>query len=143
MAERANTEGLLSENNYRLLDEIRRQRTSDKTKLASASGFSWPTVNKLCEELKNSGYLSKETSLLDPTVGYMLGVAVGTREIKVRLSPPSTINGAESTGINSAKIRRWTFIPLPVDTSVSFQKRIRQNFWWNRQFSKSGQLQPH
>ena len=36
MAERANTEGLLSENNYRLLDEIRRQRTSDKTKLASA-----------------------------------------------------------------------------------------------------------
>lgn len=85
MAERANTEGLLSENNYRLLDEIRRQRTSDKTKLASASGFSWPTVNKLCEELKNSGYLSKETSLLDPTVGYMLGVAVGTREIKVSL----------------------------------------------------------
>ena len=60
MAERANTEGLLSENNYRLLDEIRRQRTSDKTKLASASGFSWPTVNKLCEELKNSGLAEDE-----------------------------------------------------------------------------------
>ena len=36
--------------------EKERQRTSDKTKLASASGFSWPTVNKLCEELKNGSY---------------------------------------------------------------------------------------
>lgn len=75
---------LLSENNYRLLDEIRRQRTNDKTKLAAASGFSWPTVNKLCEDLKNSGYLAEDLSLL-PTVGYMLGIAVGTREIKVSL----------------------------------------------------------
>lgn len=77
-------EALLSENNYRLLDEIRRQRTNDKTKLAAASGFSWPTVNKMCTELKDSGYLSEEMSLL-AMVGYMLGIAVGTREIKVSL----------------------------------------------------------
>ena len=54
-----------------LLDEIRRQRTNDKTKLAAASGFSWPTVNKMCTELKDSGYLSEEMSLL-AMVGYML-----------------------------------------------------------------------
>lgn len=84
MAEKEKQEGLLSENNYRLLDEIRRRQTSDKTKLAEASGFSWPTVNKLYEELKNRGYLSEDMSLR-PTVGYMLGIAVGTREIKVSL----------------------------------------------------------
>lgn len=85
MAEKEKQEALLSENNYRLLDEIRRQQTADKTKLSEASGFSWPTVNKLCEELRNRGYLAKEDLSLLPTVGYMLGIAVGTREIKVSL----------------------------------------------------------
>ena len=84
MAEKEKLDVLLPENDYRLLDEIRRQQTTDKTKLAAASGFSWPTVNKLCEDLKTSGYLTDDMALL-PTVGYMLGIAVGTREIKVSL----------------------------------------------------------
>ena len=53
MAEKEKQEALLSENNYRLLDEIRRQQTADKTKLSEASGFSWTTVSRLCEELRN------------------------------------------------------------------------------------------
>ena len=43
--------------------------------------------------------------------------------------PPSTRSGAESTATISAKIRRWIFMPLPVDASVSCRKQIRQNFW--------------
>ena len=42
---------------------------------------------------------------------------------------PNTRSGAESTATISARIRRWIFMPLLADTSVSYRKRIRQNFW--------------
>ena len=32
-------------------------------------------------------------------------------------------------GYNFSKTRRWIFMPLPVDASVSCRKQIRQNFW--------------
>lgn len=73
MAEKEKQEALLSENNYRLLDEIRRQQTADKTKLSEASGFSWPTVSRLCEELRNRNYLAKDDLSLLPTVGIYAG----------------------------------------------------------------------
>ena len=44
-------------------------------------------------------------------------------------SLPNTRSGAESTATISARIRRWIFMPLLADTSVSYRKRIRQNFW--------------
>ena len=77
--------GLLSENNYRYLMRFDGNEQAIRQNLHLLQVSHGQPYNKLCEELKNSGYLSKETSLLDPTVGYMLGVAVGTREIKVSL----------------------------------------------------------
>ena len=61
MAERANTEGLLSENNYRLLDEIRRQRTSDKTKLSHGQ----PSTN-FVKNLKTVVIFQKKHRFLIP-----------------------------------------------------------------------------
>ena len=55
----------------------------------------------------------------------------------------STGSGAKSTATISAKIRHWTYTPLPAGTSVLCRKRIQQNFWWNKRSPNFEQLLPH
>lgn len=70
---------------YALIDAIRRSGSSDRTILAAYSGLSWPTVKKSYTKLKELGILidANETSLtLNSSLGCILGISVGTREIK-------------------------------------------------------------
>ena len=47
----------LTENEYRIIDEIRRTQTNDKTYLSSVTNLSWPTVSKVIDSLKEKGYI--------------------------------------------------------------------------------------
>ncbi len=85
MAEKEKQEALLSDNNYRLLDEIRRQQTADKTKLSKHRDSLGRQSAGCARSCGTEITWQKDDLSLLPTVGYMLGIAVGTREIKVSL----------------------------------------------------------
>lgn len=55
---------------------------------------------------------------------------------------PNTRSGAGSMATISARIRRWTSMPLPVVISASCRKPRQQRFLWNRLFLNSEQLLP-
>ena len=77
----------LTENEYRIIDEIRRTQTNDKTYLSSVTNLSWPTVSKVIDSLKEKGYILEGEGpiSLNPEAVFYIGIAVGAREIKAVL----------------------------------------------------------
>ena len=110
---------------YRQYQQYSKVQTMLKNNLISLLDIAFPDANRLFTSPPRADGSKK---WVDFVVAF--GIASASVACLRRLLPPSTINGAESTATISAKVRRWTFIPPPVDTSVSFRKRIRQNFWW-------------
>ena len=123
---------------YRQYQQYSKVQTMLKNNLISLLDTAFPDANRLFTSPPRADGSEKWVDFVAA-----FGIASASVACLRRFLSSSTINGAESTATISAKIRRWTFMPPPVDTSVSFRKRIRQNFWWNRPFPSSGQLPPH
>ncbi len=109
---------------YRQYQQYSKVQTMLKNNLISLLDIAFPDANRLFTSPPRADGSKK-------WVGFVVAFGIASASVAClrRLLPPSTINGAESTATISAKIRRWTFMPPPVDTLVSCRKRIQQNFW--------------
>ena len=96
---------------YRQYQQYSKVQTMLKNNLISLLDTTFPDANRLFTS--------------PPLFGIASAFVAGLR----RPLLPNTRSGAESTATISARIRRWIFMPLLADTSVSYRKRIRQNFW--------------
>lgn len=72
-----------------IVDPIRREEISDKTTLANVSGLSWPTVNKLIDEVSNSKnrddypIFVEESYTINRYFSFHIGISIGATQIKV------------------------------------------------------------
>lgn len=81
--------------NSKLLNIIRCFGSADRNLLCNIMGMSWPTIQKSIEQLKEVGVISncigknenqeakKEEFLINPNVGYYIGISVGGSQMKV------------------------------------------------------------
>ena len=109
---------------YRQYQQYSKVQTMLKNNLISLLDTAFPDANRL---------FTSPPAPMAVRSGWTLSPLFGIASVSVvclrKPLPPSTRSGAESTATISAKIRRWIFMPLPVDASVSCRKQIRQNFW--------------
>ena len=109
---------------YRQYQQYSKVQTMLKNNLISLLDTTFPDANRLFTSppapmAARSGW----------TLSLLFGIASAFVAGLRRPLLPNTRSGAESTATISARIRRWIFMPLLADTSVSYRKRIRQNFW--------------
>ena len=109
---------------YRQYQQYSKVQTMLKNNLISLLDTTFPDANRLFTsppraDAARSGW----------TLSLLFGIASAFVAGLRRPLLPNTRSGAESTATISARIRRWIFMPLLADTSVSYRKRIRQNFW--------------
>ncbi len=109
---------------YRQYQQYSKVQTMLKNNLISLLDTAFPDANA-CLPVRPAPMAARSGW----TLSLLFGIASASVACLRKPLPPSTRSGAESTATISAKIRRWIFMPPPVDTSVSCRKRIRQNFW--------------
>ena len=122
---------------YRQYQQYSKVQTMLKNNLISLLDTAFPDVNLFTSPPRADG----SEKWVD-FVCHFFGTASASVACLRRHLPPSTRGGAGSTATILARRKHWIFTLLPVGTSVSYPKRIQQNFWWNRPFSSSGQLLP-
>ncbi|MFR5124182.1 MAG: IS110 family transposase [Neglectibacter timonensis] len=109
---------------YRQYQQYSKVQTMLKNNLISLLDTTFPDANRLFTSPPRADGSEKWVDFV-ATFGIASAFVAGLR----RPLLPNTRSGAESTATISARIRRWIFMPLLADTSVSYRKRIRQNFW--------------
>ena len=109
---------------YRQYQQYSKVQTMLKNNLISLLDTAFPDANRLFTSPPRTDGSEKWVDFVAT-----FGIASVSVVCLRKPLPPSTRSGAESTATISAKIRRWIFMPLPVDASVSCRKQIRQNFW--------------
>ena len=109
---------------YRQYQQYSKVQTMLKNNLISLLDTTFPDANRLFTSPPRADGSEKWVDFV-ATFWHCECVVAGLR----RPLLPNTRSGAESTATISARIRRWIFMPLLADTSVSYRKRIRQNFW--------------
>lgn len=109
---------------YRQYQQYSKVQTMLKNNLISLLDTAFPDANRLFTSPPRADGSEKWVDFVAT-----FGIASVSVVCLRKPLPPSTRGGAESTATISAKIRRWIFMPLPVDASVSCRKQIRQNFW--------------
>ena len=109
---------------YRQYQQYSKVQTMLKNNLISLLDTTFPDANRLFTSPPRADG-SEKWGTLSLLFGIASAFVAGLR----RPLLPNTRSGAESTATISARIRRWIFMPLLADTSVSYRKRIRQNFW--------------
>ena len=106
---------------YRQYQQYSKVQTMLKNNLISLLDTAFPDANRLFTSPPRADGSEKWVDFV-ATFWHCEGVCGLSKKAFTR-------SGAESTATISAKIRRWIFMPLPVDASVSCRKQIRQNFW--------------
>lgn len=109
---------------YRQYQQYSKVQTMLKNNLISLLDTTFPDANRLFTSPPRADGSEKWVDFV-ALFGIASAFVAGLR----RPLLPNTRSGAESTATISARIRRWIFMPLLADTSVSYRKRIRQNFW--------------
>ena len=109
---------------YRQYQQYSKVQTMLKNNLISLLDTTFPDANRLFTSPPRADGSEKWV-----TLSLLFGIASAFVAGLRRPLLPNTRSGAESTATISARIRRWIFMPLLADTSVSYRKRIRQNFW--------------
>ena len=109
---------------YRQYQQYSKVQTMLKNNLISLLDTTFPDANRLFTSPPRADGSEKWVDFV-ATFCIASAFVAGLR----RPLLPNTRSGAESTATISARIRRWIFMPLLADTSVSYRKRIRQNFW--------------
>ena len=109
---------------YRQYQQYSKVQTMLKNNLISLLDTTFPDANRLFTSPPRADGSEKWW-----TLSLLFGIASAFVAGLRRPLLPNTRSGAESTATISARIRRWIFMPLLADTSVSYRKRIRQNFW--------------
>ena len=118
---------------YRQHQQYSKVQTMLKNNLISMRDIAFPDTKRLLTSLPP--YDGREKWADFAAVFYIASESVTCLG---RPLPPSTKSGAESTATISAKIRRWTFMPPSVGTSVLCRKQIPQNFWPTGRFLSPG-----
>ena len=109
---------------YRQYQQYSKVQTMLKNNLISLLDTAFPEANRLFTSPPRADGSEKWVDFVST-----FGIASVSVACLRKPLPPSTRSGAESMATISVKIRRWIFMPPPVDASVSCRKQIRQNFW--------------